>query len=573
MPGPIDHLSAGGGSEGEPVLRTPFDRRRFLQYGLGGALVLGSTLLGGSSGATSVDNLRKMTQLGTEAVGTNAKRQSLAVASISGAANLDPNIIAGLAGSRVWSLCYDTFFNTGTPASLSAAEADLAHYKPLPKLVSSYASSKGGTVWTFKLNPKAKSAAGNLFSPADIIWSAKRHLALQLYGGIFLNRIGVSSADQFVANGPHEVEMTLPVPIDPTYMLLILGNYLLPMYDSKLVQQYATASDPWASNYLQANTAGFGPYVIETRSSDGTATTLVARKDYYGTPVIPKIIWNQVTDSGTQLELLLAGSVQVTDQLSPQQLKTVAASKGTKVTKVASAGAVYMGFNNSVAPFSDIAFHQGLAHAIDFKAIINSVFEGTATQMKSILPPWFQAATDKYFTYDYDVAKATQMLAPYAHANLALSYDAGNQLQTSLAELILGALQNAGMTIQLNGVATATFAAEESAASKTWWLDTSSVPLIPDSLYALQLLFLTVPTQKLLHYSNPAVDAAVAQLQKTQSVHLQDQLILTAQKHIMNDLPILPIAYTGQHVASAADVVGFTGHGANIIDAEELSYT
>lgn len=574
MAGPIDHARGGGaGSDGEFVTGISIDRRKFLQYGLGGALVVGSSLLAGPAGATKVDAVRRMTDARAGELGTETKRQSLAVASISGAANLDPNLIAGLAGSRVWSLCYDTFFNTGTPAPLAAAEADLADFKPLPKLVSSYSSESGGTVWRFNLNPKAKSAAGNLLSPADIIWSAKRHLALQLYGGIFLNRIGVTSASQFTGDGAHAVVMTLPETIDPTYMLLILGNYLLPIYDSTLTQEHVTSSDPWASSFLQANTAGFGPYVIESRSSDGTETVLTARKGYYGTPVIPKIIWNQVTDSGTQLELLLAGTVQVTDQLSPTQLKTVEAHKGTKTTKVATAGAVYMGFANNQAPFNDVNFHQGLAYAIDFKSIVHSVWEGTAKQMKSILPPWFQASTEKYWVYDYNPTKAKALLAPYLHANLQLSYDAGNQLQTSLAELILGALANVGMTIELNGVATATYAAEESAAAKTWWLDTASVPLIPDSLYALQLLFLTVPTQKLLHYSNPLVDAAVATLQKTRAVAKQDELILTAQKHIMHDLPIIPIAYTGQIVSSATDVVGFTGHGANIIDAEELSYS
>jgi ABC-type oligopeptide transport system substrate-binding subunit len=87
------------------------------------------------------------------------------------------------------------------------------------------------------------------------------------------------------------------------------------------------------------------------------------------------------------------------------------------------------------------------------------------------------------------------------------------------------------------------------------------------------LLFLTTPTQKLLHYSNSTVDAAVTQLGNTRSVGLQDKLIDTAQQQIMHDLPVIPLAYTGQSVTSASDLVGFRGHGANFLRVSELSFT
>jgi peptide/nickel transport system substrate-binding protein len=556
-----DEVFGEGGSD-PGLLEAAIQRRKFLQYGLGAtaAAVGGSVLTQGVVGGIAR----------AAAAGTPT---TLNVATSRGATNLDPNSLDGLSCSQIWSMCYDTFFNTGYPAGLTAAEAYLKKYNPEPLLATSHVLSGGGKVWTFDLQPKAKSAAGNPFTPADVIWSAQRHLALQLYGGIFLNRIGVTSASQFTAVGDHAVEMTLTEPIDPSYMLQIIGNYLVPIYDSVTAKAHATTADPWAKTYLAANTAGFGPYTITSRSADGSQCSFAARPDYYGKAPIPKVVYQQVSETSTQLELLLRGAVQVTDALSPEQVKTVEASKGNAVTQVATTGACYLGFNNSQAPFSDVNLHHGIATAINTPAIVSGVWKGTAQVWKSVLPPWFQAYTDKYWTYEYNSAKAAALLKPYANAGIALQYDAGNDLHGTIAELIQGELGAAGMTIKLDGIESTQFQTDEQNAAHTFWIDTGSVPLIPDPLYALQLLFLTVPTQKLIHYSNPKVDAAVNKLSSTTSVAKQDALILEAQKYIMADLPIVPIAYTNYPATHAKNLTGFRGHGADIIDVRDLHFT
>ena len=65
-----------------------------------------------------------------------------------------------------------------------------------------------------------------------------------------------------------------------------------------------------------------------------------------------------------------------------------------------------------------------------------------------------------------------------------------------------GALAGVGFSLQLQGLASTDFATAEQNAAHTFWIDTQSVPLIPDPLYALQLLFLTVKSaQRFTQYS------------------------------------------------------------------------
>jgi ABC-type oligopeptide transport system substrate-binding subunit len=125
----------------------------------------------------------------------------------------------------------------------------------------------------------------------------------------------------------------------------------------------------------------------------------------------------------------------------------------------------------------------------------------------------------------------------------------------------------------LGGLSTTQYENQENNGTQSWWLDTQSVPVIPNSLYALRLLFLSKPTQILLHYSNPAVDAAVTALGETQSVARQNAMIDAAQKQIMEDLPVIPLAYTGQSVTSVSNLSGFRGHGGNSIRASELYFS
>ncbi len=134
-----DEVFGEGGSD-PGLLEAAIQRRKFLQYGLGAtaAAVGGSVLTQGVVGGIAR----------AAAAGTPT---TLNVATSLGATNLDPNSLDGLSCSQIWSMCYDTFFNTGYPAGLTAAEAYLKHYDPEPLLATSHVLSGGGKVWTFNL--------------------------------------------------------------------------------------------------------------------------------------------------------------------------------------------------------------------------------------------------------------------------------------------------------------------------------------------------------------------------------------------------------------------------------------
>jgi peptide/nickel transport system substrate-binding protein len=555
------------------LLVRQLSRRTVLRAGAGTVAVGGlSALLAACGGSSSKSGGGGSTAAsGATGGGGSTASDSLTVASALGATNFDPESQAG--SLTLYPLLYDSLFDTSTPPLLADAQKLLADYNPQPALATAWVQSADKLSWTLTLNTKAKSAAGNAFTSADVLWSFERNLALKWYGGIFLNRIGITDISQVTAPTPDTVVLKLSGIVGRTYFLLLLGNFIVPIFDSTEGKKHVTTADPWASKWIAANATGFGPYTIKSSSPDGTLNVFEANPNYYGDAPIKTLTWRQTTDTNSQLQLLLKGQAQVIDSLAPVQVAAVQKSSTAMVTTVATTGATFIGFNCSQEIYKDVAFRQGIAYAIPFGEIVSSVYKGQATEMKSVLPSFFQGFTDEYWNYTQDTAKAKSMLAPYAGKSITLQYRSGDTVLQTLAVLIQSALSAVGLKISLDGMDPTSFQTKLTAATLSMWIDPQSTPLVPDSLYGLQLLFPTKPTQVLLHYSNPAVDDAVGKLAITSDPTEQVTLIKAAQKVLIEELPIIPLAQVPGIVPTAKNITNIRGHGSNFTWAKGLKYT
>ncbi|WP_205260308.1 ABC transporter substrate-binding protein [Nakamurella leprariae] len=515
----------------------------------------GGTSSGGSAAAS-----------GGAAGGTD----TLTVSTSLGGTVFDPELPAG---NFQFPMLYDSLFDTDTPPDSAEAQALLADFEPQPALATKWESNEDNSVWTITLNTEATSPYGNKLTSADILWTFERHLAMKWYGGIFLNRVGVTDISQIEAPTPDTFVMNLAGPVGRTYFLLVMGCFIVPIFDSVEGQQHVTAEDPWASDWISKNACGFGPYTLKSSSPDGALNVFEANPNYYGETPIQTVTFRQTTETSTQLQLLLRGEAQLIDSLSPIQVAEVENSDSAKITRVANTGYTFIGFNNSQDNYKEVALHQGMAYALPFGDIVDSVYKGLATPMQSVLPDFFQGATNEFWTYEQDLDRARELLAPFADAGLVLQYKAGDTVIQTLAVLIQSSLQAVGLPIELNAMDPASFQQQLTGATLSMWIDNQSTPLVPDSLYGLQLLFPSEPTQVLIHYSNPIVDEAVGALASSFDPQEQVELIRTAQEQIMKDLAVLPLAQTGGLVPTANNVTNIKGHGANLAWAKGLQYS
>lgn len=524
------------------------DRRNFLRMGFAGLALpaFGSVLAA-------------CTTPGVESPGEEAQK-NLIVASTRGGVNLDPDTVAGAPATTLWLNVYDPLVDTGLPADGSGDGA------PAPGLAVSWSSDDERRVWTFELQPDCASPAGNELSADDVVWSVARNIAMGGTPKFFLGLAGITDASQVVAVGEKTVEYTLANPA-PGYFLQLLGAPWMVIYDSLEAQQHVVEDD-WAAEWLKTNAAGFGPFSITRRASDGSQLNFAANPGHWAPPAVDTITWT-VVEPASSIQLLERGEISVSHGYSAEQLQTVAAGASTKVAEIATAGSVFFGIRNTIPPFDDKEFRQGIAYALPFADMVASAYGTYAQPWRSQLIPFFTGVSEDHWVYGENAEPAPQ-LEPYAGTTITLSYAAGNAAHEAVAVLAQAALNDAGLDAQISAMEQSTYDSERLAGNLAFYIDDADSPAVASPLYQLKQLYATTPIQALFAYSNPDIDALIEQLDTAsddQVAGLVDQAVAI----LADDMPTIPLAWTRFQVPAREEVEGFRSHVMNLLFAKELS--
>lgn len=488
--------------------------------------------------------------------------KNLVVAATRGAVALDPDTGAGAPATQVWLNIYDTLVDTSVPADGTPAAADAN-----AGLAASWTTDESGLVWTFALQPSCESAAGNELTADDILWSVERSLAMQGSPGFFYMLAGITDVAQLAKVDDKTVSITLAEAPQP-YFVQLLGAPWMAIYDSVEMKKHATDADPWAAEWLTTNAAGFGPFSLADRSSDGSRATLTANPKHWKAPALETITWT-VAEPANSLQLLTRGESMLGNDYSPSQLDQVAGTDGVQVVEIASAGTTFLGMQNTIAPFTDKALRQGIAKALPFSDIVASAYGSYAEQWTSHIVPSFDGFTDTHWAYGDNAVEAPE-LADYQGTTVTLSYLAGSPSHEAIAVLVQSSLADAGLDAQLSALDQTTFDTERLAGKLPFYIDDTDVPAVPNAAYQLSHLFATQPIQQLFGYQNPEIDELIAGL-KTATGDERAQLLDRAQEILAEDVPTIPLAWTKFHVPAGDQVTGFQGHVMNLLWVKELS--
>ena len=471
--------------------------------------------------------------------------------------------------------CAETLTQVYLPPRFSAATAAAQSGKlnGQPLLAKSWTISDKGSTYTFHLQPDAKSGYGNPLTSADVVWSIDRFLGSPTSVAAFLLTLClVSKSSQVVAVDDHVVEFRLPS-APPVYFLQILGLVWLSIADSTEAKKHATKSDPYANKWMTTNIAGHGQYMIQSSVPNKTVI-LVPNPGYYGAKAAyGKIVQEGVDDQSARLQLLLTGTAQYAEELTPLQLTQVAKSSSTSVTPFTSTRSAFLVMNNTKPPFDKPEVRQAIARAIPYDSILASVYRGYAKLWKSAFVPWMQGSSDKYWDYETDAAAAAKGLASVKGTQVTLSYVEGFGAGQQIAVLIQQALNAAGLNCQLQGLNRALADKLKVTFQIPFFIDDSDSPAAPDALYTLQYLYTTKGFQNMARYSNSSVDSLTAQLAKVPAKNLaaQNRIIDKCNRLLMQELPYIPIAYTGTLGAEAKTLGGVGGTEVGLVYYPKLA--
>jgi len=154
---------------------------------------------------------------------------------------------------------------------------------------------------------------------------------------------------------------------------------------------------------------GTGPFMFQSWTR-GEALELVRYEDYWGEKAkLDSLIIRPIPDNAARLQALQTGEIQGYDLVEPQDIPTLEDS-GLQVLDRPAFNVAYVGINQAKPPMDQLEVRQALAYGLNRQEVVDSFYAGRGVVATQFMPPEVVGYADDVTTYEYDPAKAKQLL-------------------------------------------------------------------------------------------------------------------------------------------------------------------
>ncbi|MEL4886885.1 glutathione ABC transporter substrate-binding protein GsiB [Pectobacterium betavasculorum] len=422
-------------------------------------------------------------------------------------------------------------------------------------LADSYDVSPDGLAYTVKLHPSVKFHDGSAFNAAAV----KVNLDRASNPDNRLKRYNLfKMIDKTEAVDDLTVKITLKTPFSA--FINNLAHPAAVMISPAALTQYGKE--------LGFHPVGTGPYrFVAWNQTDFVKVEKFSGYWKTGLPKLDSITWRPVVDNNTRAALLQTGEAQFAYPIPFEQAKVL--EKNDKLALVASPSILhrYISMNVTQKPFDNPKVRQALNYAINKDALIKVAFSGYATPAAGPLPGSIDYSV-KYHPWPYDPAKARELLkeAGYPDGFTTTLWSSHNH---STAQKVLQFTQQQLAQVGVKVQVTAMDAGQRAAEVEGKGVKETGVRLFytgwsastGEADWALSPLFATAswpPAQfNTAFYSNPQVDADLANALKTTDRAEKQKLYKDAQDKIWADAPWIFLATERLVSANSKKLTGF----------------
>jgi len=323
----------------------------------------------------------------------------------------DPGHMFEPTGELVCNALYDTLltFNGGNFKTV------------VPDLATSYQTLDGARKFVFHLNPAAKFSDGTPVTSADVVWSLTRLINLKGNPSFLL------AGETITADGPETVVMTSAQP-NPG-LPYILPNPATGTLEQKVVAAQGgtdaadAATKDTAEDWLNANSAGSGPYILKSFSTT-SQVVLVANPNYWGPkPAYSTVVLRNTATAAVEKLDVQRGVNEIAIDLDPSQTTGMS---NVQIKMGPSPNVMFLFANDNpkiskITPNHD--FQMALRYGIDYAGMLQLAGAG-AVQSPGVIPTTFLGALPARDDAKYDLAQAQAWLkkSGLGHPSLKLTY-------------------------------------------------------------------------------------------------------------------------------------------------------
>jgi len=257
----------------------------------------------------------------------------------------------------------------------------------VPRLAESWAANAENTEFTFTLNPDAVFADGSAVTSADVKFSWDRLNGLAGSASYLIAGAAIEAPDDLT------VVVTFEAP-NSAFLSIVAAPYMAVVNSALAADNGATTSadDDDAEGWFLENSAGSGPFVLESYS-EGDELVLARNDAYWGTASpFPSVTFKQVEEATSQLQQLQQGDVDIAMQISFDSVGQLEGDDAITTEIVNSYNFVYIALlPGSVGgeALADPNVRLAIRKAIDYAGVIDTTVSGNGRLQASPIPNGF----------------------------------------------------------------------------------------------------------------------------------------------------------------------------------------
>jgi peptide/nickel transport system substrate-binding protein len=352
------------------------------------------------------------------------------------------------------------------------------------------------------------------------------------YGGEFKT---IEAIDEFT------VRFSLCNP-DPT----LLQKVALPVFS--IQDKDVLDATKGKSNQLSLSTNGTGPYIISEYVPE-RRIVLQNNPSYWGVPGKSReIIFQWDYDSMQRYNLVRTSEVDGAEKPPFETIETIRSGKGLQLMLRPPQNVLFLGFNNTIAPFNNARFRQGVAWALNRTQLVNNFYSIGSRTAEQLVPlsvkPGF---TDSIPWYPQDVTSGTQLIARSGHnmaEEILLTYRNVSEpympKPNDVALDIKLQLVAMGLNVRLNPLTTDEFNVVM-AEGKAGMFLFGFVPVYPDASNYYNTQFIG-PGKIKFGTPYPDLEAAIRTAGQATNTQARQASYDTANSLIKRYIPLIPLA-------------------------------
>ncbi|MEQ9916611.1 glutathione ABC transporter substrate-binding protein GsiB [Pectobacterium aroidearum] len=422
-------------------------------------------------------------------------------------------------------------------------------------LADSYDVSPDGLTYTVKLHPGVKFHDGSAFNAAAVKVNLDRASNPD-------NRLKRYNLFKMIEKTDVVDDLTVKITLKTPFSAFVnnLAHPAAVMISPAALKQYGKD--------IGFHPVGTGPYrFVAWNQTDFVKVEKFSGYWKAGLPKLDSITWRPVVDNNTRAALLQTGEAQFAYPIPFEQAKVL--EKNDKLALVASPSILhrYISMNVTQKPFDNPKVRQALNYAINKEALIKVAFSGYATPAEGPLPDSIDYSV-KYQPWPYDPAKARELLKEAGYPD-GLTTTLWSSHNHSTAQKVLQFTQQQLAQVGVKVQVTAMDAGQRAAEVEGKGVKETGVRLFytgwsastGEADWALSPLFATAswpPAQfNTAFYSNPQVDADLANALKTTDRTEKQKLYQDAQDKIWADAPWIFLATERLVSANSKKLTGF----------------